>query len=36
MKGEAADVLNSNCVTGDWNTIKWALLLYYQERPKTP
>lgn len=31
IKGEAA-VLNSNCVTGDWNSIKRTLLLYYKDK----
>uniref|UniRef100_A0AB38Z1R2 Gag protein n=1 Tax=Panta errantivirus TaxID=3078412 RepID=A0AB38Z1R2_9VIRU len=32
IKGEAADVLNSNGVTGDWSSIKSTLLLYYKDK----
>lgn len=32
IKGEAADVLNSNCVTSRWSHIKSTLLLYYKDK----
>lgn len=32
IKGEAANVLDSNCVAADWNTIKRTLLLYYKDK----